>query len=53
MKRSEISCNRIYNLCLQAIKVHICTLDIVRLTDCNVYIMIWEVDYMTVSIDTM
>ena len=37
MKRSEISCNRILNLLYQAIKVHNCTLDIVRSDGYNIY----------------
>ncbi len=51
-ERCEISCNRRFNLYVVAVKIHICTLDIVRLTDYTEYSTIWRsgmFEYMTVQ----
>ena len=50
MERSEISCNKIYNLYKQGVSVHVRTLDIVRSNGYNRNVHLWRCamfDYMT------
>ena len=50
IERCEISCDKIYNLLSQGIKVHICRVDIVRLNGYNIYSRFWRFEmfeYMT------
>lgn len=50
IERFEISCDRLYNLLSQGIKVHICTLDTVRSNGYYIYNRFWRFEmfeYMT------